>query len=194
MNYLGHLVLSGNDSEILFGNFIADAIKGNSYLEWPENIQKGILLHRFIDNFTDNNNHYLLGKRRFYEKFPKMGGIVNDILYDHLLWNYDHKNKTLQLTKEIIRYYKILDNFSENMPEKIKQLYKYMRRDDWLNNYQYEEEMRKILKRMGKRINYSKNLELSFDIYKNSSLDYEKEFELFYKEIKEKTSSFLCKL
>ena len=194
MNYLGHLVLSGNDSEILFGNFIADAIKGNSYLEWPENIQKGILLHRFIDNFTDNNNHYLLGKRRFYEKFPKMGGIVNDILYDHLLWNYDHKNKTLQLTKEIIRYYKILDDFSENMPEKIKHLYKYMRRDDWLNNYQYEEEMRKILKRMGKRINYSKNLDLSFDIYKNSSLDYEKEFELFYNEIKEKTSSFLCKL
>jgi acyl carrier protein phosphodiesterase len=194
MNYLGHLVLSGNDSEILFGNFIADAIKGNSYLEWPENIQKGILLHRFIDNFTDNNNHYLLGKRRFYEKFPKMGGIVNDILYDHLLWNYDHKNKTLKLTKEIIRYYKILDNFSENMPEKIKQLYKYMRRDDWLNNYQYEEEMRKILKRMGKRINYSKNLELSFEIYKKSSSDYEKEFELFYNEIKEKTSSFLCKL
>ena len=194
MNYLGHLVLSGNDSEILFGNFIADAIKGNSYLEWPENIQKGILLHRFIDNFTDNNNHYLLGKRRFYEKFPKMGGIVNDILYDHLLWNYDHKNKTLQLTKEIIRYYKILDDFSENMPEKIKPLYKYMRRDDWLNNYQYEEEMRKILKRMGKRINYSKNLELSFEIYKKSSSDYEKEFELFYNEIKEKTSSFLCKL
>lgn len=194
MNYLGHLVLSGNDSEILFGNFIADAIKGNSYLEWPENIQKGILLHRFIDNFTDNNNHYLFGKRRFYEKFPKMGGIVNDILYDHLLWNYDHKNKTLQLTKEIIRYYKILDDFSDKMPEKIKHLYKYMRRDDWLNNYQYEEEMRKILKRMGKRINYSKNLELSFEIYKKSSLDYEKEFELFYNEIKEKTSSFLCKL
>ena len=85
MNYLGHLVLSGNDSEILFGNFIADAIKGNSYITWPGNIQKGILLHRFIDNFTDNNNYYLLGKRRFYEKFPKMGGIVNDILYDHLL-------------------------------------------------------------------------------------------------------------
>jgi len=194
MNYLGHLVLSGNDSEILFGNFIADAIKGNSYLEWPENIQKGILLHRFIDNFTDNNNHYLLGKRRFYEKFPKMGGIVNDILYDHLLWKYEHDNQTLQLNKQIIRFYKILDDFSENMPEKIKHLYKYMRRDDWLNNYQYEEEMRKILKRMGKRINYSKNLELSFEIYKKSSLDYEKEFELFYNEIKEKTSSFLCKL
>ena len=187
-------MLSGNDSEILFGNFIADAIKGNSYLEWPENIQKGILLHRFIDNFTDNNNHYLLGKRRFYEKFPKMGGIVNDILYDHLLWKYEHQHQTLQLNKQIIRFYKILDDFSDKMPEKIKHLYKYMRRDDWLNNYQYEEGMRKILMRMGKRINYSKNLELSFEIYKKSSSDYEKEFELFYNEIKEKTSSFLCKL
>ena len=194
MNYLGHLVLSGNDSEILFGNFIADAIKGNSYIKWPVNIQKGILLHRFIDNFTDNNNHYLLGKRRFYEQFPKMGGIVNDILYDHLLWKYEHQNQTLQLNKQIIRFYQILDNFLDQMPEKIKHLYKFMRRDDWLNNYQYEEGMRKILMRMGKRINYSKNLELSFDIYKNSSLDYEKEFKLFYNEIKEKTSSFLCKL
>jgi hypothetical protein len=43
---------------------------------------------------------------------------------------------------------------------------------------------------MGKRINYSKNLDLSFEIYKNSISDYEKEFEIFYNEIKEKTSSF----
>ena len=194
MNYLGHLVLSGNDSEILFGNFIADEIKGNSYIKWPVNIQKGILLHRHIDNFTDNNHQYLLGKRRFYEKFPKIGGIVNDILYDHLLWKYELKNQTLQLNQKVIRFYKILDDFTDKMPEKINHLYRYMRRDDWLNNYQHEEGIRKILKNMGKRINYSKNLALCFEIYKNSSLDFEKEFELFYKEIKEKTSSFLCKL
>ena len=48
---------------------------------------------------------------------------------------------------------------------------------------------------MGKRINYSKNLELSFEIYKNSSLDFEKEFELL-KRLKKKTSSFYvnCKI
>ena len=65
-----------------------------------------------------------------------------------------------------------------------------MRRDDWLNNYQYESGIKNILNRMGKRINYSKNLDLSFEIYKNSISDYEKEFEIFYNEIKEKTSSF----
>ncbi len=83
MNYLGHLVLSGDDNELLFGNFIADAVKGNSYLDWPKNIQKGILLHRFIDDFTDNNSHYLAGKRRFYNEFPKMVGVINEIIYDY---------------------------------------------------------------------------------------------------------------
>ena len=72
MNYLAHLVLSGKNEEVLFGNFIADAVKGKSYLTWSKNIQKGILLHRFIDHYTDTNPHYFAGKRRFYEKFPKM--------------------------------------------------------------------------------------------------------------------------
>ena len=190
MNYLAHLVLSGKNEEVLFGNFIADAVKGKSYLTWSTNIQKGILLHRFIDHYTDTNPHYLAGKRRFYKKFPKMGGVINDILYDHLLWKYENKNQTIDLNKEINRYYKILDNFSEKMPDKIKHLYIYMRRDDWLNNYQYESGIKNILNRMGKRINYSKNLDLSFEIYKNSISDYEKEFEIFYNEIKEKASSF----
>ena len=190
MNYLAHLVLSGKNEEVLFGNFIADAVKGKSYLTWSTNIQKGILLHRFIDHYTDTNPHYLAGKRRFYKKFPKMGGVINDILYDHLLWKYENKNQTIDLNKEINRYYKILDKFSEKMPDKIKHLYIYMRRDDWLNNYQYESGIKNILNRMGKRINYSKNLDLSFEIYKNSISDYEKEFEIFYNEIKEKTSSF----
>ena len=55
MNYLGHLVLSGDNDEVLFGNFIADAVKGNSYYNWSANVQKGILLHRLIDDFTDKN-------------------------------------------------------------------------------------------------------------------------------------------
>ena len=67
---------------------------------WSKNIQKGILLHRFIDHYTDTNPHYLAGKRRFYEKFPKMGGVINDILYDYLLWQYELKHKNIQLDEK----------------------------------------------------------------------------------------------
>ena len=120
MNYLGHLVLSGNNEEVLFGNFIGDAIKGNAYLDWPDNIQKGILLHRVIDDFTDNNHYYLKGKRRFYKDYPKIGGVINDIVYDFLLWQHYIDNNILELNKEINRFYRTLDKYRDDMPEKIK--------------------------------------------------------------------------
>ena len=123
MNYLGHLVLSGNDNEVLFGNFIADAVKGKSYLDLSKKVQEGVLLHRFIDDFTDTNSHYLAGKRRFYEGFPKMGGVINDIVFDYLLWQYELKTNSLNLEKEIVRYYTVLDSFKNEMPNKIRFMY-----------------------------------------------------------------------
>ena len=191
MNYLGHLVLSGNNLEIIFGNFIADSLKGKSYLKYSEKIQKGVILHRYIDEFTDVNPHYLKGKRRFYAKFPKMGGVINDILYDHLLWRYEKKTNALQLDSKIDEYYKILDQNFDEMPCKIQYIYYYMRRDDWLRNYQYEDGIKKALNGVGKRINYSNDLELSFEIAKSYFKNFDNEFELFYSNIKEKISIFL---
>ena len=191
MNYLGHLVLSGNNLEIIFGNFIADSLKGKSYLKYSEKIQKGVILHRYIDEFTDVNPHYLKGKRRFYAKFPKMGGVINDILYDHLLWRYEKKTNALQLDSKIDEYYKILDQNFDEMPCKIQYIYYYMRRDDWLRNYQYEDGIKKALNGVRKRINYSNDLELSFEIAKSYFKNFDNEFELFYSNIKEKISIFL---
>ena len=190
MNYLAHLVLSGKNEEVIFGNFIADAVKGKSYLSWSKNIQKGILLHRFIDHYTDTNPHYLAGKRRFYKKFPKMGGVINDILYDYLLWQHELKYKNIQLDKEIIGFYRTLDGFQNKMPKRILYMYQYMKKDDWLTNYQYKHGVKKALHGIGKRIKYSDNLESCFDILESSIFDFEKEFEMFYHEIKEHTSSF----
>ena len=190
MNYLGHLVLSENEDEILFGNFIADSIKGNSYLKWPDKIQKGILLHRLIDDFTDNNFYYLKGKRRFYKDYPKIGGVINDIVYDYLLWqHFIDDNK--ELNKEIIRFYNVLDEYKNDMPEKIKFMYTYMKRDNWLLNYQYVWGIKKALKGIGKRINYSNNLDHSFNIVEDNLDDYKNEFQLFYSEIQKKVSSFM---
>ena len=45
MNYLAHILLSGNNPDVMIGNFIADSIKGSKYNSYPLQIQKGILLH-----------------------------------------------------------------------------------------------------------------------------------------------------
>lgn len=184
MNYLGHLVLSGNDNEVLFGNFIADAVKGKLYLDLSKKVQEGVLLHRFIDDFTDTNSHYLAGKRRFYEGFPKMGGVINDIVFDYLLWQYELKTNSLNLEKEIVRYYTVLDSFKNEMPRKIRFMYTYMRRDDWLNNYKSEKGIKRALHGIGRRINYSNDLECSFEVVKQNMDSYLEEFNKFFQAIK----------
>jgi len=66
MNYLAHIYLSGNDDFLKLGNFIADEIKGKSYKEFPKDIQKGIILHRAIDDFTDHHPLVSKGAHRFF--------------------------------------------------------------------------------------------------------------------------------
>ncbi len=90
MNYLAHIYLSGDDENIIVGNFIGDYVKGKSYLQFPDKIQTGIILHRHIDTFTDS--HYLTGeaKNPLRPEFGLYSGIIVDFFYDHFLavnWN-----------------------------------------------------------------------------------------------------------
>ena len=56
MNYLAHATLSFGNAEILTGNIIGDFVKGKEKLTYPVAIQKGITLHRLIDEFTDTHS------------------------------------------------------------------------------------------------------------------------------------------
>ncbi len=53
MNFLAHIYLSGDNDLMKIGNFMADGIHGKNLENFPLDIQKGIILHRFIDTFTD---------------------------------------------------------------------------------------------------------------------------------------------
>ena len=85
MNYLAHVYLSGSDQNIMIGNFIADSIKGSKYLEYPIAIQKGILLHRKIDSFTDHHPSFRNSTKKLHQRYGHYSGIIVDIFYDHFL-------------------------------------------------------------------------------------------------------------
>ncbi len=98
MNYLAHLFLSGPDEHTMVGNFIGDFVKGNSWNKFPENIKKGILMHRRIDTFTDAHTKFREAKVLFRSEFGLYSGIVIDLLYDHYLaknWN-EYSDLTLR--------------------------------------------------------------------------------------------------
>ncbi|HKK60999.1 MAG TPA: hypothetical protein VJ951_00475, partial [Bacteroidales bacterium] len=85
MNFLAHIYLSGNDDQLKLGNFIGDYVKGRAFEQYPEKIQRGILLHRHIDHYTDHNPHTSETRRLLVPKYRHYAGILIDMFYDHFL-------------------------------------------------------------------------------------------------------------
>ena len=191
MNYLGHLVLSGENNDVLFGNFIADAVKGKDYQMFNASVQKGILLHRYIDHFTDHHPACLEGKRRMYTKLPKVSGILLDILYDHILLNSWEKYFSIDPNEFIDSCYGLLDTKIEDMPERISYMYSYMRKDNWLSNYQYEWGLYRSIAGIERRITPSIDLEAFKSIFHENRAAYFSEFDEFFSEISKKSRDFL---
>jgi acyl carrier protein phosphodiesterase len=69
MNFLAHIYLSNNNDLIKIGNFMADGIRGKHYEHLPLEVQKGIILHRAIDTFTDAHPIFREGTKRLHEKY-----------------------------------------------------------------------------------------------------------------------------
>jgi len=55
MNYLGHLLLSGQDEDLLIGNFLADRLTAKQQRVLDLQYQKGLQFHRWIDQTTDRH-------------------------------------------------------------------------------------------------------------------------------------------
>ena len=108
MNYLAHLFLSGSDEHVMVGNFIGDYVKGNTWNKFPENIKRGILLHRQIDSFTDSHPKFREAKTFFRDEFGLYSGIVIDLIYDHYLAKNWNKYSDLTLRTFVKRSHAVL--------------------------------------------------------------------------------------
>ena len=183
MNYLAHLYLSGNDDFIKIGNFMADSIKGNKYNLFPVKLQKGILLHRKIDWFTDNNDIVKQSKKRLNKRYGHFKGIIIDILFDHYLaknWN-DYSNIPLQKFTHSF-YLSLQDNYGL-LPERIQFMMPYMIEADWLTNYANLTGIESVLIGMNKRTKELGQMDLAIEDLKNNYHEFEGDFTLFFKDL-----------
>lgn len=191
MNYLAHLVLSGDNEDVIFGNFIGDVIKGKDYNKFPKDVKKGILLHREIDSFTDSHPIYLQSKRRFYDGYPKISGVITDILYDHLLSLEWEQHVKMDLSHFIDNSYRLIDSRQHQLPEKMLPVYNHMRTNDWFRRYQSKEGTALSLMQIGRRIGFGDNIGKSIEEFEKRENLFIQEFNLFFEEIKKHTSAFL---
>lgn len=135
MNFLAHAHLSGNNDELLVGNFIADSVKGKEFARFPARIQQGITLHRQIDMFTDSHTIFKqsLGRVRVHQ--GKYSGVVVDIFYDHFLAKNWNQYSMISLPNFAEHVYKLLHNHFSILPERTKRLLPYLKSQNWLVGY-----------------------------------------------------------
>jgi acyl carrier protein phosphodiesterase len=183
MNFLAHIYLSGNNDLIKIGNFMADGIRGNDYNQFPNEIKKGILLHRQIDTFTDSHAIYRKSKHRLHEKYGHYSGVIMDILYDHFLAkNWAHYSDE-DLEDYASNFYKSLaDNF-EILTEKTKNLMPYMLDRNWLVSYRTIAGIEMILFQMDYRTKHRANMQEAIVELQLFYAEFENEFTLFFDEL-----------
>lgn len=158
MNYLAHIFLSGSDVEIRFGNFIGDDIKGKKYLNYLPKIQKGILLHRFIDSYTDRHAETLKILRILRPNLGKLAGVALDVYNDHFLANKWDEYSTIELDEFCEEFYTQMDDFHHMMPPRTKRLFYYMSKDNWLSNYQSKSCLSVTFENMARKYSFAEQL------------------------------------
>jgi len=183
MNFLAHIYLSGHDTEVTIGNFIADGIRGKSYRKYPVGIQKGILLHRQIDTYTDAHPTVRLSTKRLHQNYSHYSGVIVDILYDHFLaknWK-DYSDMALELYAE--NFYKtIMDNF-ETLPPRIQKMMPHMISGNWLLSYAKIDGIQNVLDGMNKRTNNISGMHNATRELLQYYSEFEAEFRSFFEEL-----------
>lgn len=184
MNYLAHCYLSGNNDELLIGNFIADHVKGNMIDGFSESIKSGIFLHRAIDEFTDQHPIVAQSKLKLRTEFRKYAPVIVDVFYDHFLardWEQYHH---LALNDFAQNVYSLLENNNSILPERTKYMLNYMKAQNWLVGYAQIEGMEKALSGLARRTNFESKMEFAHIALKENYNDFEKEFSAFFEELR----------
>jgi acyl carrier protein phosphodiesterase len=189
MNFLAHFFLSNKIENIVIGNFLGDFVRGNKYKDYPEEIAKGIMLHRNIDTFTDQHPVILKTNKRLHADFGKYAPVITDIYYDHFLgihfdkYKFETQSKYDNLSNFSIFIYQTLEKNYEVLPPTAQQTFLRMRRQDWLTHYATLYGMEQSLNGLSQRAKYASHLHESYNFLKQNYSSIENDFLLFFPDI-----------
>lgn len=173
---------------------MADGIHGNDYLDYPEQIKKGIILHRYIDTFTDANETFRISKHRLHERYGHYSGVIVDILYDHFLAKNWTKYSEEPLEEFVANFYKSLEDNFDVLTPKTQRILPIMIEQNWLESYATIEGISMILFQMDHRTKLRSKMQFAYEELKEFYDDFEHEFTLFFEELRNHVEEKLVEL
>jgi len=153
MNFLAHLLLAGDDEGLRLGAMLGDFVRGKKALgDFDAGVQRGILLHRHIDSFTDALPGVSDLRSWLRPPFRRYGGIIIDLAFDYQLarqWN-DYSETSLQDFDRGVR--EMLSRHQSQVPERLKGFMLYADRRGLFAGYRDKSEILFSLWGVGRRM------------------------------------------
>lgn len=132
MNFLAHAWLSHHGSDdFLYGNLIADGVKGSDLSAWPASVADGIRHHRRTDTLVDGHPLTRAARGRAPEGRSRYAGIALDLVWDHFLSRLLANDPAQQAL--IQRCYRLLK--VQPAPERLASMVPALVEQDWLTRY-----------------------------------------------------------
>jgi acyl carrier protein phosphodiesterase len=174
----------------MIGNFIADHVKGKQLATFSSGIQKGIKMHRAIDDYTDHHKVVRESKERLYPTYGKYAPVIVDMFYDHLLASNWEKYSPISLPQFSSACYQLLEARQQAIPERSQRMLYYMKRGDWLSSYATKEGIGGALSGLAQRASFDSKMEHAVgDLFRDREA-YLDEFERFFPQLIEFTAPY----
>jgi len=158
---------------------------GNKIEAFPPNVQKGILLHRAIDTYTDQHPVFRQGTKRLHPAYHHYAGVIMDMFYDHLLAKNWVRYCDVPLEEYAQQFYDILKRNEDVLAEKTKRQAQYMIQYNWLLEYASLEGIGIILAQMDHRTKRKSGMANSVRELKQYYNEFEQEFFAFFDDLQQ---------
>ncbi len=159
---------------------MGDYVKGRNYLLFPEEVKKGILIHRDIDSFTDMHLITRRSKQRVAARYHKYAGIIIDIFYDHFLASLWDEYSDLPLQDFVNRTYDLLKRNYKVLPEAIKRWFPTFLENNWMMTYRKVDGIELVLERMSANTSLPNHASYATDVLKEQYSVFEEDFREFF--------------
>lgn len=173
---------------------MADGIRGKQFENFPKEIQKGIILHRAIDTFTDAHPVFRESTKRLHERYHHYAGVIVDIFYDHFLAKNWTKYSNDNLEEYINLFYQSLHTNIDFLTERTKGMMPYMINQNWLLSYRTIDGISQILTQMDRRTKNESKMRFASEELKTFYTEFEEEFSLFFEDLRLHAQEKLNKL
>lgn len=191
MNHLAHFRVAWPDPGLIVGGFLGDFVKGQLKGDFPMQIERGIALHRAVDAYTDQHAMTRRSVLRFAPDFRRVGPIMVDVIYDHLLarqWESlaagaHESGSATSLARFSDMVFDTIDACDTGLPPAACAAATRMRSARSLENYRDEAFIRRSFGYLGSRLKRDNPLPEGFGEFKQNEQGLIDDFHAFYPDL-----------